>query len=53
MTEIISQLLQRVQETGEQILELVITEDTQRAILEDDTYLPAIVEYNFDERIWE
>ena len=53
MVEIMVQLLDRVKETGESIIELILTEDTSSAVLTDDTGEKLTLDYNYEEGIWE
>lgn len=53
MVEIMVQLLDRVKETGESIIELILNEDTSSAVLTDDTGEKLILDYNYEEGIWE
>lgn len=53
MVEIINKLIERVKETGEEINELVVTENIKTAILTDDTGEVFSVEYDMGSEEWE
>lgn len=53
MIDIINKLIERVAETGEEINELVVTENIKTATLTDDTGEVFSVEYDRNSNEWE
>lgn len=53
MVEIIDKLLNRIDETGEELVELIITEKEQYSIVIDDTDTKSVLEYNTELGVWE
>lgn len=53
MMEQFNKLQERLNETGEELVELMLTENVSIAIVTDDTGDKLTLEYNEEEGIWE